>query len=339
MTREQPSTGPRMPLATYLLILAALCVMWICVQSVQSVVTTGSYLTLSGTILLCFLMLILTGNLFFRRPWSLFYLSLLGKLYLILVVFLSLTKSQQLKSVSWILTSLVIIYIAVLNYINPVRFFVGLSPVSVAFVGSRFAAMVLFFATCNTLYLVYANNFLPEYAYRIQCEELDGLKMASESRVESHLIWSERWRAAIPEYLSPLEKNVGIGIWSNNQGERIIVSDNVWLDQVIVHTFRGFNESYLLEKALWKAGLSKPSLLDLKITMANEGTKAYYLENPAVRAIVVLNQSDITSPPSWVANANIYPDSSTPYNIESTSPSLERALYPILTTLEKYSSL
>ena len=120
--------------------------------------------------------------------------------------------------------------------------------------------------------------------------------------------------------------------------ERIIVSDHVWLEQVIEHTFWGFNESYMLEKALWKAGLNKPSLLELKMTIANEGTQAYCFENPSVRSVIVLNLSDMTSPPSWIASANIYPDS-TPYHIESTSPSFERALYPILTTLEKYSSL
>ena len=139
----------------------------------------------------------------------------------------------------------------------------------------------------------------------------------------------------VPDYLTPFSKNIGIGIWSNSQGEKLIVSERIWAKNVNEYAFLGFKDPYYLEKAVWDAGIFKPFLLPMKMTMADEGTRAYHLENPGVNAIVVMRRIKTASGPSWLVSANVHPGS-TPYNIESSSPSLERALFPVRMTLDRY---
>ena len=133
-----------------------------------------------------------------------------------------------------------------------------------------------------------------------------------------------------------LKRDVGIGVWKNSGGEKIIVTPTVWSQQAEDYTFMGYNAPYDFDKAVWRAGLGQPFLLVLKMVMANEGTQVYHLERPEVNAIVIVNHIQMSSMPTWVANANVYPKDDQPYTVDSASRSLERALIPIHMTLDRY---
>jgi hypothetical protein len=283
-------------------------------------------------------MLTLGGGLILKRPWSLFPLSLLGKLYFFFITFIFLIRSQEILSTTWLLTAQAVLFLGILNYLNPLRAFVGQEPVSLLFVGGRFASAALLFLTAATLYSVYIGNLFPEYTFRVKSQDFNRFIFRSLPPEGYTYTWSDRWRVAVPGYLDPLTRDlaIGIGIWSNQEGEKLIVSEKTWTASVKRYAFLGFEDPYHLEKAVWEAGISKPFLLPLKMTLVDEGVQAYHLEDPGFNAMVIIRRTDTITGPAWQVSANIHP-SSTPYNIESSSSSLERALFPVRMTLDRYS--
>jgi len=335
MDRTDTVSGERKFVVPSLLALAVLSIIWIIAQSVRNVANTGSMFATAGMVVLALLMLVLGGGLILKKPWCLLPLSLLGKLYLFFLTFIFLIRSQELLSTIWLLTAQAILYLGILNYLNPLRAYTGLEPVTLPFVAGRFVSALLLFATCATLYSVYIGNLFPEYAYRIKSQDYVRFVDTSTGGEDHAHTWFERWRVVVPEYLTPLSRNIGIGIWSNPQGEKLIVSERVWTANASEYTFLGFEDPYSLEKAVWTAGISKPFLLPIKMTMANEGTHVYHLENPGVNAIVIMKQVQTESGLSWLVSANVHPGS-TPYNIESYGLSLERAFFPVKMTIQRY---
>lgn len=324
-------------LASALLILAVLSAVWITFQSLRGITLTGSFFTASGVTALCLLWLTLTGGLILGQPWSLFPLSLLGKVYFLLIGFLFLLRGYTILDVDWLFSLTAVGFTAIMNYLNPLRSHVGLPPVTSGFVAGRLAVVFLFLATCITLYSVYMRNLFPEYAYRVRCVKFESSLLPSGAADGPNWAWSERWRVAVPEHLNPSNssnRNIDLGIWSNSRGEKLILTERIWTEKIQEYAVLGFNDSYQLEKAVWNAGLSRPFLMPIKLTMADEGTRVYHHERERVKAIIVVKKVQTGSGPTWVVSANIYPGS-TAYNIESSSSLLERAFGPIKETLAR----
>jgi hypothetical protein len=319
-----------------LLTLVAASVVIIVIRLIYTITLSAPGLVVFASYLLSLTLMVLSGALLFQKPWSLFPLSLAGKGYFLLTIVLLLVRAENIFDIAWLSTAMGSIYLASLNYINPLRKYVGESRVSGRFVAGRVATGILLFVTCMTLYTVLISNLFPEYAYRISPKDFSDLVLGSDAGDFPAHTWSERWRVAVLEDLIPLERDVGIGVWTNRQGEKIIVTPGVWSQQVEKSAFLGFTGPYKFEKAVWKAGIGQPFLMVLKMNMADEGTKVYLLEIPTVKSIVVLKHVEYLSLSTWVASANIYPKDEQPYSIESSSKSLERALLPIHITLHKF---
>jgi len=319
-----------------LLTLAVASVVLIVIRLIYTITFSAPLPVVFGSYLLSGFLLFLSGALLFQKSWSLFPLSLAGKGYFLLTLVLLLIRAENILDAAWLSTASGSFYLAISNYLNPLRAYVGRERVSPLFIARRAAAGVLFFTTCITVYIVYISNLFPEYAYRIQPGDYSEIAPGSRPGDVTDDTWSERWRISVPKGFSLLERDVGLGIWTNGQGGKIIVTPGVWSQQVEKSPFLGFTGPYKFEKAVWKAGIGQPFLLVLKMTMADEGTKAYVLESRAVKSIIVTRHFELSSLPTWVVNANIYPNDEQPFNIESTDGSLSQALEPIHMTLKGY---
>jgi hypothetical protein len=336
MLKDHKNSGSKNPVGTVLLILAAFSIIWIVSDSIRDTTNYESSFSVAGVYLFSLALMVLLGGLVLRQSWSLYPLSILGRAYFILVVTLHIVRGTGLPNTTWFITVGCVLYVGILNELNPLRFLVGQNPLSLIQIGWKLAAFILFFATGITLYSVCIFNLFPEYTYRIQSRQFEELLRNSDTSENLAHAWSDRWRIAVPVNLSPLERNTGIGVFLNRQGEKMIVSDSVWTERLQEYGLFGFEGSYEFEKALWKAGISQPFMLVLKKIMADEKTQAYYMESPSVNAIIILRHNDALPKPSWLVSANIYPAHTAPYNVESTSWSLERALNPMRLTLERY---
>jgi hypothetical protein len=333
LTRSEP-TFPIIVLLT----LVAASVVLIVIRLVYTITLSAPGLVVFACYLLSLALMVLSGALLFQKPWSLFPLSLAGKGYFLLTIVLLLVRAENVFDVAWLSTAMGSAYIASLSYINPLRTYVGQSKVSGTFIVGRMVSSVLLLATCMTLYIVLISNLFPEYAYRIELRDYSDLILGSDAGDFPAHTWSERWKIAVSEDLIPLERDVGIGVWTNRQGEKAIVTPSVWSQQVEKSAFLGFTGPFKFEKAVWNAGIGQPFLMVLKMTMADDETKVYLLETPTVNSIVVLKRVEYLSLSTWVASANIYPAGEQAYSIESSSRSLERALLPIHITLHKFRS-
>ena len=319
-----------------LLAMVVASVVLIVIRLFYTITLSAPGLVVIAAYLLSLTLLVLSGALLFQKPWSLFPLSLAGKGYFLLTIVLLLVRVENLLDVAWLSAAICSVFLATLNYLNPLRTYVGHEKISGIFIAGRAAAGILLIVTGMTLYTVLISNLFPEYAYRITPRDYRDLILGSNTSDFPAHTWSDQWRVAVPADLLALDRNVGIGVWTNRQGEKVIVSPGVWSQQVEKSGFLGFTGPYKFEKAVWKAGIGQPFLMVLKKTMADEGTKAYLIESPTVKSIVILKQTEPSSQSTWVASANIYPTDEKPYSIESSSSSLERALLPIHMTLHKF---
>lgn len=318
-----------------LLTLVVASIVLVSVRLIYTITASAPVLVILASYLLALTLLMLSGALLFQRAWSLFPLSLIGKGYFILTIVLLLVRAENILDAAWMSTAASSFYLALVNYINPIRTFVGQERVSGIFLAGRVAATTLLFVTFSTLYLVLILNLFPEYAYRVQPRDYQDLVLGSDTGDFPAHFWSERWHVAVPEDLKVLERELGIGVWTNTGKEKIIVTPGVWSQQVEKNPFLGFAGPFKFEKAVWNAGLGQPFLLVLKMVMAEEGTQVYLLESTELKAMVVLDHGGSASRPVWTAGANVYPKGNQPYTIESTSSSLERALLPIHMTFFK----
>ena len=319
-----------------LLTLAVASVVLIVIRLLYTITLSTPLPVLLGSCLFSMILMFLSGALLFQKPWSLFPLSLAGKGYFFLTLVLLLIRAENILDIAWLSTALGSFYLAIINYLNPLRGYAGRDRVPALFIARRAAVSVLFFSICITIYIVFISNLFPEYAYRIRPGDYGKMASASTAWDVPDDTWSERWKIAVPKGFSLLERDVGLGLWSNGQGGKIIVTPGVWSQQVEKSPFLGFTGPYKFEKAVWKAGIAQPFLLVLKKIMADEGTNAYLLEDRTVKSIIVTRHVELSSSSTWVASANIYPRDDQPYNIESTGGSLSQALKPIHMTLKRY---
>ena len=318
-----------------LLTMVVASIVLIATRLIYTATVSAPFIVIAASYLLALILLLLSGALLFQKAWSLFPLSLIGKGYLILEIILLLVRADNVTDIAWLSTAISSLYLALLNYINPIRSFVGQEKVSGIFLAGRVASTILFFATLSTIYLVLISNLFPEYAYRVQPQDYNDLAPPSDTGEVLDHSWSERWKIAIPGSLKALDKNVGIGIWTNPQKEKVIVTPGVWSQQVEKNPFLGFTGPYRFEKAVWNAGIGQPFLLVLKMVMADEGTEAYQFESSSVKSMIILSHSETLSHPVWYVSATVYPADDYPYTIESASTSLERALLPVNMTIRK----
>jgi hypothetical protein len=285
--------------------------------------------------LLSFILLTLSGALLFQKPWSLFPLSLAGKGYFLLAIVLLLVRAQNLTDPGWLSTALSSLYLATLNYLNRIRTYIGQEKVSGTLFAARAATGILLVTTCLTLYVVLISNIFPDYAYRSYSHDYRELVKEIDTGGYPAYTWSERWKVAVPEQYRTLGREIGMGIWTNSQGDRVLVSEGVWSEQVEEYSFMGYTEPYDVDKAVWKAGLGQPFLLVLKMSMTDEASKAYFMESPAVKSVIILKHAQLASQSLWNATANIYTAYDRPYTIESAGASLRDALLPIQMTLHR----
>jgi len=319
------------------LALTAASTVWIVIRTIYTTMHSGPSLVVPASYLLSLILLGLTGALILKKNRALFYLSLIGRGYLFLTIVLLLIRSENILNIGWLATVVCIIYLSILTYINPLRVYVSpysyTRKVSGMFIAGRVAGGILFLVGCLTLYIFTISKIFPEYAISIRPQNYsEVIPGSAENDLPAHT-WSDRWKVAIPDGLKPIEREIGIGAWKNEHGEKLIVTPGVWSRQVEEYAFIGFSGPYDFDRAVWRAGIGQPFLLVLKMIMANEGTRVYYYENPGVNATIVLKHLDHTSPPAWIVSANIYPEGEAPYTVETSSSSLERALLPVNMTL------
>jgi hypothetical protein len=269
-----------------------------------------------------------------KKPWSLVPLSLVGMSYMFLTLILILIRSETILDFTWLITVTCIGYMAIIKYLNPIRTHVGLDPLTGRDIMAVGLAYVVFLATCITFYSAYVTNFFSGHSYSVRSLPYSVLQETSMTSVPH--TWSPRWRTAVPDTLSPLEVSSGIGIWTNGDGDKVIVSDNVWTQGIYEYSFAGFKDPYDFERSIWDAGVTQPVLLLLKYTMSSDGIRVFHLESPRVRAIVALKLASDQTNPAWNVSTNIYPTDEPPYNIETFSRKLERALLPVHLTLQTY---
>ena len=339
MSDDQRMEGKLTNTVIIFLTTTVISVIWIVVRTISTTTTSMHAIVIAASYLLALILLWLTGALVLKKHWSLVPLSIIGKGYFLLTIILLLIRSENILDVAWLFTTICIAYLSLVNYINPLRVYV--SPFSYTrkvtgmFIAGRVASGILVVAACLTLYILSISNLFPEYAYRIKPGDYNLLILGSDEADFPAQKWSTRWKMAIPEDLEPIETKLGIGAWTDRQGEKIIVTPGVWSQQVEEFAFMGFTGPYEFDKAVWTAGLSHPFLLVLKMIMADEGTRVYYHEDPGFNALVVIRNLELTTPPTWVVSANIYPAGQAPYTAEITSSSLERALIPVHMTFTR----
>lgn len=334
MSKDKGAGNPPDRLTVVLLALAVLSVVWIITRTIYTMTFSAPSTILLSVYLLSLIFLFLTGSLIMKRPWSLVPLSLLGMSYMFLTLILLLIRSETILDLTWLITVTCIGYMAIIKYLNPVRTHVGLDPLSVRDIAAVGLAYLVFLATCTIFYSVYVTNFFPGHSYRVRSMPYSVLEEVPVTSVP--YTWSSRWRVAVPETLDPLEVSPGIGIWTNGDGDKVIVSDDVWTQRIYEYSFTGFKDPYDFERSIWDAGVTQPVLLLLKFTMSSDGIRVYYLEAPRVKAIVALQRNPDQADPAWSVSTNIYPTDQPPYNMETFSKKLERALLPVRLTLETY---
>lgn len=339
MSDDQHIEGKLTSTVIIFLTVTVTSVIWIIIRTIHTITITMPALVVAASGLLSLILLGLTIALMLKKHWSLVPLSNIGKGYFLLTIILLLIRSENMLDATWLFTTICIAYLSILNYINPLRVYVSpftyTRKVTGMFIAGRVAGGTLFVAACLTLYILFLSNLFPEYAYRIQPVDYDALMLTpDETDLPAHT-WSVQWKMAIPVDLESIETVIGIGAWTDRQGEKIIVSPGVWSQQVEEYAFMGFTGPYEFDKAVWKAGMGHPFLLVLKMIMADERTRVYYYEDPGFNASVVIKHLELSTPPSWVVSANIYPTGGPPYSAEITGRSLERALLPVHMTFIK----
>lgn len=335
MLQQYPKRSEPTFLTIVLLTLSIVSAALIVIRLVYNTTLYASGLLVFGSYILSFILLFLSGAHLFQKPWSLFPLSIIGKGYFILTIALLLIRAENILDIAWLSTSVSCLYIALLNYINPIRTYTGQEKVSNIFIAGRVASAIFLFGTLAALYLMLIPSLFPEYAYKVRYREYNDLVFTSDISKFPAYTWSENWKIAVPDGMAAIKKDVGIGVWTNSDGERIIVTSGVWTQQVERNPFLGFTGPFRFEKAIWNSGIGQPFLLVLKMVVAGEKTQAFLLESPAVNAMIFLNHSESSSAPEWDVSANVYPADEQPYAIESTASSRERALLPVHITLRK----
>ena len=225
------------------------------------------------------------------------------------------------------------LYLALLPSFGSIRVAFGLEPLRRKHLLLLYGSLIAIVLALSGGYVHLINSLFPPGIQRIRTQPYRKLYSIGKEGGDQGLTWSDDWGGFIPDNMEVFEDSGRARAWKTADGEVVRVSREItWKD--FDYMFFGYPSAFRFERAVWNAGMGQPMLLPIKAAMAIETTEVFELESPTVSAVV-----SVTHPPdsaSWRVMANIYPAGGAPLNYITVSRARQRALAPVVRTLETY---